>query len=428
MLDLLLVNPTYINPSPQAGKEPPWFIGILATIARKQGKQVAILDCEAEGLNPQETAERIKGLNAKTVQVFALGINPSASSTTKMPFITELCKLTKAEIGGLHVNALPLQSLKETGATGIASSYIETLEPIAFDLMPMHLYKAHNWHCLGDLPRKPYAAIYTSLGCPFSCNFCNIHTLYGNRKIRYRTPLSVVEEIDLLVNKYKVRNIKIIDELFTLNKNHVLAICDLLIKRNYNLNMWAYARVGLLDLPLLYKMRQAGIRWLGFGFESANPSVLKGVGKTYEDADRTIDITRRAGIHIAANFIFGLPDDNIASMLDTLDWAKGYNFEWVNFYVAMAYPGSKLYEDAIKNSVPLPPTWEAYSQYSPNIVPLPTKHLKGQSVLKFRDEAFIDYFSSPRYQRMIGEKFGQKAVNQINEMLEWEIRTPKKGT
>lgn len=383
---------------------------------------MAILDCEAEGLNPKETAERIRGLDAKVVQVFALGINPSASSTTKMPFIIELCKLVKAEIGGLHINALPEQSLKETGALGIASSHIEKLEGIAWDLLPMEKYRAHNWHCLDGSPRQPYGVIYTSLGCPFNCSFCNIHALYGNRGVRYRNPRDVVDEIGLLINEYKVRNIKIIDELFTLNKEHIYAICDLIIDRGYDLNMWAYARVGLLDIVLLRRMRQAGIRWLGYGFESANPTVLEGVGKTYGDVDKTIEMTREAGINIAGNFIFGLPDDDMASMQATLNWAKSCNFEWVNFYVAMAYPGSKLYEDAIKNDTPLPPTWDAYSQYSPNIVPLPTKYLSGQDVLKFRDEAFVDYFPNPAYQRMIEQKFGKQAVRQIDEMLKWKIR------
>lgn len=420
-LDLLLVNPAYLNPSPTAGIEPPWFIGILASIARRQGRSVKILDCEAEGLTPQMAAWRIGYHNAKKVQIYALGINPAASSTTKMPFIIELCRLVKAQIGGLHVNALPMQSMQETGA-GIASSHIETLEPIAFDLMPMDKYKAHNWQGLDGSPRKPYATTYTSLGCPYSCSFCNIHALYGDRKVRYRPTQDVVSEIDLLVNKYKVRNIKIVDELFTLNKKHVHDICDLIIGMGYDLNMWAYARVGTLDIDLLKKMRRAGIRWLGYGFESANPTVLEGVGKSYKDIDETIEMTREAGIYIGANFIFGLPDDDMDSMRATLDWAKEGNFEWVNFYVAMAYPGSQLYDNAIREGIPLPATWEGYSQYSPNVLPLPTKYLRPADVLKFRDEAFIDYYSDPKYQNMMRLKFGEQAVEKIKEMLKWKVK------
>ena len=106
---------------------------------------------------------------------------------------------------------------------------------VAWDLLPMTRYRAHNWHCFGDLEREPYAAIYTTLGCPYHCSFCCIQApfkageqMMGLRadanSYRFWTPAQVVlEEIDLLVNKYGVRNIKFADEMFVLNQRHVSA-------------------------------------------------------------------------------------------------------------------------------------------------------------------------------------------------------------
>ncbi|MBU0964690.1 B12-binding domain-containing radical SAM protein, partial [Patescibacteria group bacterium] len=115
------------------------------------------------------------------------------------------------------------------------------------------------------------------------------------------------------------------------------------------------------------------------------------------------------------------PDDNLQTMQETLEWAKAWNFEWCNFYSAMPYPGSKLYEKAIRDRARLPETWADYGQYSEGFLPLPTKYLSGEEVLRFRDKAFNEYFSRFNYLKMIEEKFGPKAVEHIKEMLTHKI-------
>src|SRR5207245_10648572 len=80
-------------------------------------------------------------------------------------------------------------------------------------------------------------------------------------------PDTVIEEIDLLVNKYGVRNIKIADEMFVLNKKHVVGICDRIIERGYDLNIWAYTRVDTIKDGMLEKLKAAGVSWLAFGIE-----------------------------------------------------------------------------------------------------------------------------------------------------------------
>ena len=69
---------------------------------------------------------------------------------------------------------------------------------------------------------------------------------YGHQDAPFE---KVVEEIDTLVKNYKVRNIKLIDELFALSEDRVIRICDLIIQRGYDLNMWAYARVDFSGAP-----------------------------------------------------------------------------------------------------------------------------------------------------------------------------------
>ncbi|MFC1917798.1 B12-binding domain-containing radical SAM protein [Chloroflexota bacterium] len=482
-LDLVLVNPgnrTRVYgklASSLAGIEPPIWAGLLAAFVRENGYSVTIIDAEAEGTTPEDVADLVADCNPLLTVMVVSGSNPSASSTPKMP----VASLTAQEIKkkssdnriifyGLHPSALPertlqeeetdfvckgegfqtmLQLVKALKAGGVpdysripglyyrqngdimSSGPAPLVNPddlplAAWDLLPMELYRAHNWHCFDNLEhRNSYAALYTSLGCPFNCNYCNIRAMYsGKPGLRNRTPERVVEEIDLLVNKYGVSKIKFIDELFTINEERVTHLCDLLIKRDYCLNIWAYGRVDTVKQAMLVKMKQAGINWVAYGFESANQEVRQGMDKKFrQDAVRNaVDMTHAAGINIMGNFIFGLPGDNLETMKETLDLAKALRCEYVNFYTAMAYPGSQLYDDAIRQGIRLPDTWNGYGQYGEDTLPLPTKHVTATEVLRFRDYAFNDYFSDPTYLALIQEKFGQKAVNHIETMLQHKIK------
>ena len=131
---------------------------------------------------------------------------------------------------------------------------------------------------------------------------------------------------------------------------------------------------------------------------------------------------KQHGIYIIANYIFGLPDDTNSSMQETLNLALEINAEWANFYCAMAYPGSPLYERAKALDMPLPdnpdgPGWIGYSQHGYDSLPLQTDTLSSQEVLDFRDAAFEKYFSNPSFLNMTKEKFGQSVVDHIKSMM-----------
>jgi radical SAM superfamily enzyme YgiQ (UPF0313 family) len=171
-------------------------------------------------------------------------------------------------------------------------------------------------------------------------------------------------------------------------------------------------------------MKQAGINWLAFGIESANDNVREGVTKRFsqDTIKKAIRISQNANIYIMGNFIFGLPDDTIETMQETLDLAKELNLEYINFYTAMAYPGSQLYFEAIQKGIKLPEQWHGYAQYGEDTLPLSTKYLTSAEVLRFRDKAFTEYLSNHLYLKMIREKFGIEVEEHIKKMLKHEIR------
>jgi len=322
-------------------------------------------------------------------------------------------------------------TIKHTPRASLIDDLDRFLPVAAWDLLPMHLYRAHNWHCFDNFQqRSPYAAIYTSLGCPFSCVFCCINAPFGKPGIRFRSPRLVLEELDLLANAYNVRNIKIVDELFVLNEKHYMGIVKGLLSRDYRLNIWAYARVDTVKIQYLAEMKKAGINWLALGIESADPGVRDQARKTLRSRDikNVVKAIQDEGIRIIGNFIFGLPEDDMDSMRSTLDLAMELNCEFANFYCAMAYPGSKLYDMAVKSGWKLPENWHGYSQHAFDTCPLPTRHLTSRQVLEFRDNAFNEYFANPSYLNMLEAKFGWVVRDHIANMTRMRLKRKLMGT
>lgn len=474
-VDIVLINPGDRKQVYQglgvelAAIEPPFWVAVIAAYLRQEGFRVAIIDANAENSAPAETAQRAAALQPLLSCVVVYGSHPSAS-TQNMTIAGAICRALTAEsagrvaLSGLHPSALPERTMREEaidfvvegeGPDTLRALLGELVAPVpdlsrvpglwyregellrstpraplindldrylpiaAWDLLPMHVYRAHNWHCFDDIGhRSPYGAVYTSLGCPYNCIFCCINAPFGKPGIRYRSPERVVEEIALLANDYGVKNLKIVDELFVLKEQHYMAIVDGIIERGLDLNIWAYARVDTIKTANLARMKQAGINWLALGIESANPDVRDGADKRMQarDIKQVVRSIREQGIRIIGNFIFGLPDDTRETMEETLQLAMELNCEFINFYCAMAYPGSRLYDLAVEQGWELPAAWHGFSQHGYDMLPLPTRTLTAREVLQFRDDAFHRYFANPVYLDMVEQTFGAGVREHLVEM------------
>jgi anaerobic magnesium-protoporphyrin IX monomethyl ester cyclase len=461
--------------------EPPLWLRLIAGYARDRGLRIAIIESEAEAMGPDAVAAAVAELDPTLVCMVVFGHQPSAS-TQMMTGAREVCAAirrvspaTPILIIGGHVSALPERTLREEPvdfvcvgegpATVVAmvnalrvaaqvgrdqptdealasvpglvwlreKSVIQNpaatltmdldadLHGNVWDLLPMDRYRAHNWQCFGDLlSRRPYASIYTSLGCPYRCVFCCINAPFGVNRYRMRKPESVVAEVKHLFDYYGVCTFKIVDEMFVLNDRHLLAICDGLIAAGLgsHLNIWAYARVDTIKSHLLKRLRGAGFRWLALGIESGSSYVRDGAGKALR-TENILAIVREiqaADINVIGNYIFGLPDDDLTTMGETLDLALQLNCEFANFYSAMAYPGSALHTQAVEKGWRLPENWSGYSQHSYDCLPLPTEKVSAAEVLRFRDNAFHIYFSNPRYLEMVSRRFGAETRRHVEQM------------
>jgi anaerobic magnesium-protoporphyrin IX monomethyl ester cyclase len=488
MTDLVIINPSAAHGiygplgDDLIAVEPPLWSRIIAGYVRDRGFSVKIIDAEALRMTGDQVADAISsnalGAAPELICIAVYGHQPSAS-TQQMWGARELAHALKKRcpqipivmVGG-HPSALPARTVAEesvdyvvkgegpTQIVGllngidpqeIAGLYrkVETalyslpmhnlvsapleedmkrFHGAAWDLLPMHLYRAHNWQCFGENVenRQPYASIFTSLGCPYKCQFCCINSPFDSNRYRMRQPSDVVDEIEFLHEEHGVSTFKITDEMFILNERHYTEICKGLIDRDlgHKLNIWAYARVDTVKPATLTMLRAAGIRWLALGIESGSKLVRDGAHKVlkHDDIVGTVQTIQAHDINVIGNFMFGLRDDDELTMTQTLDLAMACMPDFANFYCTMAYPGSALYAQAIKEGWTLPSSWRGYSQHNDDCRPLDTEHISGADVLRFRDEAFNTFFDSQAYGNHVRNKFGMATLVHVHGMTSYKLK------
>ena len=474
MIDILFVhtnssNQTFQSLSKYAAIEPPIWAALLANSMRTFGVSVGILDCEAFQLNTEQSYNHIKHINPKLVCFVQFGQHPSASAQS-MQGTHELLEMMDFEfktiLVGLYPSALPKKTLEDekcdfvcegegvdtllglvesdlknvgkvprlwyrdgdeikfTTKTPIIENLQGVLPGMAWDLLPMEKYRnTVHFSLTNNNDRTPFAALYTSLGCPYKCDFCCINAPFGKSVFRYWNPEFIITEFDKIANM-GIRNIKIADEMFVLNKNHFLKICDLIIERGYDFNIWAYARVDTVREEYLEKLKKAGVNWLALGIESGNRKIrvdsVKGKFREVDVKD-IVDKIESFDIEIISNYMFGMSGDTHETMKQTLDLATELNTSSANFNPTMIFPGSPLFTEAYNKGIELPPTYSGYSYYSKDSFPNPTETLSREEILKFRDDAFQIYFNRSEWFDKIKRKFGQEAVDIYKDVLKIKL-------
>ncbi|MCS6962710.1 MAG: radical SAM protein [Thermoflexus sp.] len=219
-------------------------------------------------------------------------------------------------------------------------------------LLPLYHYRA-------PLIRGPYTFIVTSRGCTAGCTYCIKHVSY-QYSIRLRSPESIVEEVRHLVD-LGIRNIHMYADLFTISRDQVVGMCDLLIQEGLRIRWTCNSRVDYVDREMLQKMAQAGCWLISWGIESANEQILKGVRKGYrlEQAPQALRWAKEAGIKNWGYFIIGLPGETEETIRQTIEFAKSLPLDLALFHIAAPYPGTPFFFQVVENNWFRPGTaWE----------------------------------------------------------------------
>jgi anaerobic magnesium-protoporphyrin IX monomethyl ester cyclase len=209
-------------------------------------------------------------------------------------------------------------------------------------LLPLDKYRM-------PLLKGPYTFIVTSRGCPAGCTYCIKHVSYGPT-IRMRSPKKLVEEIGIL-RQLGVRNIHMYADLFTVNREQVVGVCNELLSSGLDIKWTCNSRVDFVDEEMLQLMAKSGCHFISWGLESGNKDILaharKGVDP--ERARLALTAAKRAGIRNWGYFIIGLPGETVETIQQTIAFAKSLPLDIALFHIAAPHPGTPFFMEVAKN-------------------------------------------------------------------------------
>jgi anaerobic magnesium-protoporphyrin IX monomethyl ester cyclase len=398
---LLVMPPIVINQgyySTGGDFEFPVSICYLAALIEKIGKQVEIFD----GRLSQNLIEDFSDLFDKG-NFDVVGFSTVTASTTNTMKLAAVVKQKKPStvtiIGGVHPTIIGPKILDQMRDIDIAVfgegeqtiaellRNLETNQPLSnvcglafregsnivqtgrrelikdLDSLPFPAYHLVDIPKYGTNPglfiEKPIIAIITSRGCPYNCNFCADSAIWQH-KCRLRSAQKVVDEMELLVKEYRVKEIKFFDDTFTFDRKRVIEICNEILKINLKVIWRCASRVDQVDLELLRLMKKAGCCSISFGLESGSDEMLKKMNKgtTTQQGRVAVKLAKQAGLYVNGFFMLNYPGDTIETTEQTIRFSRELGLDYAGFNLVIPHFGTQMYEEIKKNYKVDPKVWD----------------------------------------------------------------------
>lgn len=195
----------------------------------------------------------------------------------------------------------------------------------------------------------PYVSLYTTRGCPAQCTFCLWPQTLSGHPWRKRSTDDVAAEMAKVKAFWpEVKEFFFDDDTFNIQKARTIELCAKLKPLGLT---WSCTSRVTTDYETLKAMKEAGCRLLIVGYESGDQQILKNIKKG-ATIERARDFTRdchKLGLVIHGDFIMGLPGETHETINNTIAFAKELDVETIQVSVAHAYPGTELYDYAVKN-------------------------------------------------------------------------------
>jgi len=220
---------------------------------------------------------------------------------------------------------------------------IDTLPIPDRELLNIEAYKATKLE-------KVHTAttLVTSRGCPYNCSFC-ISTRMTGRRWRPRSVDSIVQEIELLRDRYGFQGIFFVDDNLSASIPRLERLCRAMIERRVGMRWWAMSRADTVvkNEKLMALMARSGCGTIFMGLESSSDAVLDSYGKESSVAigAQAVRILHKHGIRSQTSFILGSPDEKVRDMRRTIDYAKRLNPKVGQFSLLTPFPGAALWDE-----------------------------------------------------------------------------------
>lgn len=409
---------------------PPLGLCSLASVVRKKGYRVNIVDAPVLNYGYLETIKEIIKMAPKYVGITAstLAIDRAGKLATRLKKVKKDLVII---IGGPHVTALPKETLLKYPSFDFAVigegeetlvELLSTLEnnqelnfvqglafrqkkkiiftkkrpfirnlnalPIpAWDLLPSlgRYYRSSPQ----SFDRLPSTSLVTSRGCPNRCTFCD-RSVFGNY-LRSYSPDYVLKMLKILAHQYGIKHILFDDDTFTILKPRLKRICQLMIKEKLDLTWTCLARVDSVDKPILSLMKKAGCWQILYGLESGNQKILNKLQKgiTIEQTKKALEITHGVGIRTKGFFILGTPFETKETAQQTIDFIKKVALDDFHMTYFTPFPGTEIYKKEIKNKKFYQNRWSEMNEWTPIFIP---KGWGNGELVDFSKRAFREFY------------------------------------
>ena len=369
--------------------KPPYTLALLGALLRDAGHDVRLIDATAERLDVEQVGQRLDAegfrptlilfptttptLDADVEALAALKtrydaplfcFGPHASTTPGESMaraaIVDGMFVGEPEDGVMQLAALdslarlgeiPNLTWRSAGtvvahrAHGTFTGFLGAPYP-AWDLLKLDRYSL-------PLVDKPYVLVETSRGCPYSCDFC-VAPIHQSHKFRERGAKDLVDQMERSYRELGIEFFYLWGDTVTLNVKSFTAFCDELIARNLPIQWFGNARAdNLTDPAFVHRLKRAGCWMLALGIESESEDIRKDMVKRLErkKIEAAFNNMRAAGIKSFAFFIYGYPGETAETMNQTTRYAIDLDPDFANFYPAVPYPGTALYEKCVRDGL-----------------------------------------------------------------------------
>ncbi|HOB90270.1 MAG TPA: radical SAM protein [Candidatus Colwellbacteria bacterium] len=449
-MEIWIINPPFKEKTTREGRcaqkknmwsslWPPVSLAYIAAILREDGHEVKAFDCIASETDKDiffresNGSPRIAVVNTSTPTIES-DLEFARDFKKKFPEATVI-------VFGTHPSALPNECL-DSGADiavigepensiriisrSIVSGSEEELDRASFakknpdgsisifsgnafsdclDKMPFpawDLFDLSKYLMPGkDLAPRKFLTITPSRGCPHNCSFCNAGSYYG-KKPRFRDPDRVVDEIERNIREFGIKDFLIWTESFTMNPEFAEKICDGIINRGLKVNWVCNSRTDAASLPLFEKMKQAGCWMISFGVESGEQKILDLAKKSASviDSEKAINLAKKAGLLTVSHVIIGLPGETRESVKKTWELLDRTKPDFAQFYCAVPFPGSRLYEEARRNNWIKQGSEFVDFEQMKSVMDLPT--MKAEETMRLKNQSYLRYYLNvPRVFKVI---------------------------
>lgn len=252
------------------------------------------------------------------------------------------------------------------------------------------------------------ASVLTSRGCPYNCNFCTSNQIWGN-SVKYRSAKNIVSELKYLKEKYKTNTVFFADLTFNSNQKRILDLTELIKEENLGINWYVVMRLmspngkKLASYELLEKMRESGLRKIGFGFESLADSIQKEYVKKLEIdyAKEIFNYCHDLGILTKSFLMLGYPEETKYTINETEKNLLEILPDELRISFLTPFPGTYLNSELKKQRKILTDDLSLYDTNNP-IIKL--ENLSPKELISMRQKMYADYYNSDKYRLRVEEK------------------------